>query len=91
MRPRDKEERKVEKSVFINLEPGSLFVIGPETNKLYKHRIAKTTKLIGPRINLTYRTIMPRRMPSDPLPPLDDKPDSDFEQDDLDGSGDENE
>ena len=41
----------------INLENGSLLIMKGETQHFWKHQISKTTKPIGPRINLTYRII----------------------------------
>lgn len=39
------------------LEHGSLLVMGGTTQHNWKHQIPKTSKPIGPRINLTFRTI----------------------------------
>lgn len=41
----------------INLENGSLLIMKGETQHFWKHQIPKTTKTIGPRINLTFRII----------------------------------
>jgi alkylated DNA repair dioxygenase AlkB len=41
----------------LNLEHGSLFILGTETNDTYKHRICKTTVTCDERISLTYRSI----------------------------------
>lgn len=41
----------------IVLENGSLLVMKGETQHFWKHQIAKTSKEIGPRINLTFRII----------------------------------
>lgn len=41
----------------INLEHGSLLVMKGVTQHFWKHQIPKTTKPIGPRINLTFRII----------------------------------
>ena len=43
-------------SVF--LETGSLLVMRDETQKWWLHRLPPTAKLTGPRINLTFRTIV---------------------------------
>ena len=40
------------------LTNGSVLVMAGETQHFYKHAIAKTTKSIGPRINLTFRNII---------------------------------
>ena len=42
----------------ILLEHGSLLIMKGETQHFYKHQIPKTTKPIGARINLTFRTII---------------------------------
>ncbi len=39
------------------LEHGSLLLMGGETQHHWKHQVAKTTKKVGPRINLTFRKI----------------------------------
>ncbi|WP_348800623.1 alpha-ketoglutarate-dependent dioxygenase AlkB family protein [Flavobacterium adhaerens] len=41
----------------IILENGSLLVMKGTTQHFWKHQIPKTTKIIGPRINLTFRVI----------------------------------
>lgn len=41
----------------IKLENGSLLLMKGSTQHFYKHQIPKTTQKIGPRINLTFRTI----------------------------------
>jgi len=41
----------------INLTPGSLLVMKGTTQHFWKHQIPKTTKPIGPRINLTFRIL----------------------------------
>ena len=47
----------VDAKLKINLENGSLLIMKGETQHFWKHQISKTTKPIGPRINLTYRII----------------------------------
>ena len=42
----------------IKLEKGSLLLMKGSTQHFYKHQIPKTTTVIGPRINLTFRTII---------------------------------
>ena len=46
-----------EQKLKINLEHGSLLIMRGATQHFWKHQIPKTTKEIGPRINLTFRTI----------------------------------
>jgi alkylated DNA repair dioxygenase AlkB len=41
----------------LTLENGSLLLMKGETQHFWKHQIPKTAKPIGPRINLTFRTI----------------------------------
>lgn len=41
------------------LKSKSVFVMSGETQHFYKHSIPKTNKEVGPRINLTFRTILP--------------------------------
>ena len=41
----------------IVLEHGSLLIMKGSTQHFWKHQIPKTTKVIGPRINLTFRII----------------------------------
>ncbi len=41
----------------IVLENGSLLVMKGTTQQYWKHQIPKTSKLVGPRINLTFRVI----------------------------------
>jgi hypothetical protein len=41
----------------IELADDMLFILGPRTNKLWKHTIVKTAKAVQPRLSLTYRAI----------------------------------
>ena len=41
----------------IILEHGSLLLMGGATQHFWKHQIAKTSKKVGPRINLTFRKV----------------------------------
>ena len=41
----------------ITLQHGSLLLMKGETQHFWKHQIPKTTREIGPRINLTFRII----------------------------------
>lgn len=41
----------------INLQHGSLLLMKGETQHFWKHQIPKTSKPIGPRINLTFRVL----------------------------------
>ena len=46
-----------EQKLKIILEHGSLLIMNGSTQHFWKHQIPKTTKAIGPRINLTFRII----------------------------------
>lgn len=46
-----------EANVKLALEHGSLLLMKGETQHFWKHQIPKTAKPVGPRINLTFRTI----------------------------------
>ena len=46
----------------IKLNHGSLFVLGPETNRNWKHSIVQKKGLEGRRVSLTYRSIAARRI-----------------------------
>jgi len=46
-----------EQKLKITLEHGSLLLMKGPTQHFWKHQIPKTTKDIGPRINLTFRVI----------------------------------
>ncbi|TBX69218.1 alpha-ketoglutarate-dependent dioxygenase AlkB [Flavobacterium silvisoli] len=46
-----------EQKLKITLEHGSLLIMKGTTQHFWKHQIPKTTKEIGPRINLTFRII----------------------------------
>jgi alkylated DNA repair dioxygenase AlkB len=46
-----------ESKLKITLESGSLLIMKGETQHFWKHQIPKTTKSVGPRINLTFRII----------------------------------
>ena len=43
----------------ITLESGSLFLMRGESQRAWRHSIPKTRRTVAPRINLTYRHIMP--------------------------------
>ena len=40
------------------LRSGSLLAIGPKTNKTYFHSISKTEEDVGPRLSLSFRSIL---------------------------------
>jgi alkylated DNA repair dioxygenase AlkB len=49
---------KLAKPVRLRLESGSLLLMKGETQRYWKHGIAKETRSCGPRINLTFRSIV---------------------------------
>lgn len=49
------------KIVDVKLNHGSMFVLGPETNRNWKHSIVQRKKVRGRRISMTYRAIAARR------------------------------
>lgn len=51
-----KHNRTVEKHEIV-LEHGSLLVMGGTCQHFWKHAIPKTAKVVGPRINLTFRQL----------------------------------
>jgi alkylated DNA repair dioxygenase AlkB len=50
---RNYPEKNIMKSV--SLTPGSLLIMRGASQKSWEHRLAKTTKRIGPRLNITFR------------------------------------
>ena len=50
--------KKLAKPVRLRLESGSLLLMKGETQRYWKHGIAKTSRPCGPRINLTFRRIV---------------------------------
>ncbi len=48
---------KLAKPVRLRLESGSLLLMRGETQRYWKHGIAKETRRSGPRVNLTFRRI----------------------------------
>ncbi len=53
-------KHKVEKidSISIDIEPGSLILMSGDIQEFWNHRLTKTTKEVGERINLTFRKII---------------------------------
>jgi alkylated DNA repair dioxygenase AlkB len=52
---------KSAKAVRLKLASGSLLLMKGETQRNWKHGIAKLTRPCGPRVNLTFRQIVPLR------------------------------
>ena len=46
------------KKLDLTLESGDLIVMHPPTQLRTEHTIPRTTKMLGPRINLTFRTVL---------------------------------
>jgi alkylated DNA repair dioxygenase AlkB len=57
MRRFDMRHRESKETVSIDLTSGSVLVMSGQSQARWQHQIAKTRKPIGPRINLTFRTI----------------------------------
>ena len=55
LKPRDKQNNQREE---IRLNHGSLLIMAGETQDYWLHQIPKTSKVISPRINLTFRVII---------------------------------
>ena len=51
---------KSEKSIRLKLQSGSLLLMKGETQRNWKHGIAKERRPCGPRVNLTFRRIQGR-------------------------------
>ncbi len=51
--------RKDLKTVKLPLPPGTLLLMRGDTQKNWRHGINKTRRVCGPRINLTFRKVMP--------------------------------
>jgi alkylated DNA repair dioxygenase AlkB len=44
--------------ISIELEPGSLLIMKGASQKNWEHRIPKSAKVKGPRINITFRSVL---------------------------------
>ena len=51
----DLRHTSTKEKLSLELEPGSLLIMGGELQHYWKHQIAKTKKVNAPRINLTFR------------------------------------
>lgn len=53
--------RTAERSVThsVDLQHGSLLVMGPPTQAVWQHTLTKTAREVGPRVNLTFRLVVP--------------------------------
>jgi alkylated DNA repair dioxygenase AlkB len=50
--------KKDKESVLLELKDGSLVVMKDEIQHFWNHRITKSAKILGPRLNLTFRNIL---------------------------------
>ncbi|HEV3326570.1 MAG TPA: alpha-ketoglutarate-dependent dioxygenase AlkB, partial [Puia sp.] len=50
--------RKTRETVSLQLEPGSLLVMHGTTQTHWMHSLPKTAKVMQPRVNLTFRTMI---------------------------------
>jgi alkylated DNA repair dioxygenase AlkB len=55
LKPKSGQQQKVQ----LALEDASLLIMSPEVQSFWLHQIAKTKKVLAPRINLTFRRIIP--------------------------------
>lgn len=53
-----KHKYRRQPSLRLDLPPGSLLLMAGATQRYWVHQLAKTTRPVGPRINLTFRRIM---------------------------------
>jgi len=58
LRPRD-SQRTPHKPVSLDLPSGSLLVMRGLTQQYWLHAVPKTARLVGPRLNLTFRYVTP--------------------------------
>jgi alkylated DNA repair dioxygenase AlkB len=54
-----KQQTVKQQTMNIDLAGGSLLVMAGQTQRCWRHQVAKTKKNVGPRINLTFRRITP--------------------------------
>ena len=52
------KHKKIQETVSLNLEHGSLLIMKGTTQTHWLHRLPPTAKVQTPRINLTFRTII---------------------------------
>jgi alkylated DNA repair dioxygenase AlkB len=50
--------KKREPLISLDLEPGSLVIMRGETQRMWEHRIPKTSMTKGARINITFRSVV---------------------------------
>ena len=52
------KHKQSKQTIFLTLQHGSLLVMKDETQSHWLHRLPPTTKILSPRVNLTFRTIV---------------------------------
>ena len=52
------KHKETKKTIWLQLENGSLLIMKGNTQKHWQHRLPPTKKVLTPRINLTFRTII---------------------------------
>lgn len=52
------QHKKRRERTALDLEPGSVLVMGGATQHYWRHQLPKTDRPVGPRINLTFRVIL---------------------------------
>ncbi|MCW5889304.1 MAG: alpha-ketoglutarate-dependent dioxygenase AlkB [bacterium] len=55
-------------AIAVDLEPGSLLLMHAGAVQRFAHRVPKTTAVVGPRVNLTFRHMLPRGTGPSPAP-----------------------
>ncbi|MEI8024026.1 MAG: alpha-ketoglutarate-dependent dioxygenase AlkB, partial [Actinomycetota bacterium] len=55
----DMRHRKTGETIKIQLESGSLLVMAGKSQQNWVHQVAKTKRVHEPRINLTFRRVIP--------------------------------
>ena len=55
-----KHRRDAGARLALELEPGSLLLMGGETQRCWKHALPRTARPVGERINLTFRHVLRR-------------------------------
>ncbi|KAF1688418.1 alpha-ketoglutarate-dependent dioxygenase AlkB family protein [Pseudoxanthomonas koreensis] len=55
-----KHRRDADARLVLELEPGSLLLMGGETQRCWKHALPRTARPVGERINLTFRHVLRR-------------------------------
>lgn len=54
-----RHKRRKAAPVILDLTSGSLLVMGPATQTFWRHAVPKDPRVVAPRVNLTFRRIVP--------------------------------